>query len=349
MALNPFTLAVGDATLSAPEGQVIDFEEWTLTNNLDEGCDIQFTARGNSTTALLIDELVTDVWLYRGSSLYQRFRIVSVEQEWGEDGSDDIRVSAACYRRLLRKAHVRSLQTYTATSQGDIVWNLIQHAQAANGGNLGITLGSAGPSILRDREYIVGQNIYDAIVELTKIQNGLYWDINENLELIVTDQTSAPFQLTPIALGATARRLLRPSSAERFANAAIVTGNIEATTTEIVETTGIGSDPRGRWEKYLSLGQIDQQAALQDAANGLIEESISPVTTWQIEMEPTRYFYDAEYEIGDLVSLVIPRSTVYAIGQPGVLVTVQIISRTIVQTASGQVAVSLTAIEIPGS
>jgi hypothetical protein len=349
MALNPFTLAVGDYTLSAPEGQVIDFEEWTLTNNLDEGCDIQFTARGNSTTALLIDELVTDVWLYRGSALYQRFRIISVEQEWGPDGSDDIRITGACYRRLLRKAHVRSLQTYTGISQGDIVWNLIQHAQAANGGNLGITLGTSGPAILRDREYIVGQNIYDAITELTKIDNGISWDINENLELLVGDQFTFPIRATPIELGSTARRLLRPSSAERFANAAIVTGNTLATTTEIVETTGILSDPRGRWEKYLSLGQIDQQAALQDAADGLIDESISPITTWQIEMEPTRYFYDAEYEIGDFVNLVVPRSTVFSIGQPGVLVTVQIISRTITQTASGDVTVNLTAIEIPGS
>ena len=342
-----FTLAVGDPTLAAAEQEITSFEQWTLTNNLDEGCSIQVTMKGNSQAALLIDELVTDIWLYRGSALEQRFRIISVEQEWGPDGEDDLVITGACYRRLIKKAHVRTAQSFTSISQGLIVWGLIQHAQAATGGNLGITLGSSGPSILRTREYPVGQNIYDAITELTTIQNGIVWDINADLELIVTDQSSFPTPFTPVQLGMTARRLSRPSSAEQFANAAVVVGNSQTTTPVIVQSPTIGTDPRGRWEKFLAVTQADNQATLTETAGGLLEETISPVSTWQIEMEPTRYFYDAEYQIGDLVTLAVPRSTVYAIGTPGQTVTVQIISREITQDSAGQTEVRLAGIEVP--
>lgn len=342
-----YTLAVGDPSLSAAQQEITSFETWTLTNNLDEGCSLQVTLRGNSTDASFIDELASDIWLYRGSTLEQRFRVVSVEQEWGPDGEDDLTIIGACYRRLLKKAHVRTVQSYTSVSQGLIVWGLIQHAQAATGGNLGITLGSSGPAILRSREYPVGQNIFDAISELGTIQNGIVWDIDASLQLIVTDQSSFSTPSTPIQLGMTARRLSRPSSAEQFANAAVVVGNSQTTTPVIVQSPTLGTDPRGRWERFLSVTQADDQTTLVETAGGLLEESISPISTWQIEMEPTRYFYDAEYQIGDLVSLAVPRSTVYAIGTPGQTVTVQIISREITQTAAGLTEVRLAGIEVP--
>ena len=342
-----YKIAVGDPTLSAPEQEVTSYEQWTLTRNLDEGCSLEISLPGDSPAALLIDELVTDLWLYRGGSLSQRFRIVSVEQEWGPDGEDDLRIVGACYRRLIKKSHVRSVLTYSATSQGDIVWDLIQHAQAADGGNLGITLGSAGPSVPRDREYQIGHNIFDAISELRTIQGGISWDIDENLALQVTDQTSYPTQATPIQLGSTARRLIRPSTADQIANAAIVLGDIQATTPVIAQTAGILTDPRGRWERFISVSQATEDTTLQETADGIIEESISPLSTWQIEMEPTRYYYDAEYQIGDFVTLVVPRSTVYTIGVPGETVLVQIISVQVTQTANEDIQVILAAIEVP--
>ena len=145
----------------------------------------------------------------------------------------------------------------------------------------------------------------------------------------------------------TARRLSRPSSAEQFANAAVVVGNNQTTTPVIVESPTLGVDPRGRWERFLAVTQADDQTTLTETAGGLLEESISPISTWQIEMEPSRYFYDAEYQIGDLVTLAVPRSTVYAIGTPGQTVTVQIISREISQASSGETQVRLAGIEVP--
>lgn len=341
-----FSLAVGPPS-TGPVVQITDFDAWQLDNNLDDGCSLQFTARGNSVASLAIDELATDIWLYRGSTLDQRFRITGVQQEWGPDGEDNIAVSAACYRRLLKSRHVRTSLSYSGISQGTIVWNLVQHAQAATGGNLGITLGAAGPVVLRSRDFVPGANIFDSIVEMTQISNGLTWDINANLQLIVSQPTLYPVIAMPCELGVVARRMSRPSSADKFGNVAFVTGDSMSTTPVIAEAPGLALDPRGRWERYQSLSQVKDQPQLIELGAGLLEEAISPVSIWRVEMEPSRYFLDAEYQIGDIITVVQPRSTVYPVGVPAPTVQAQVLSRNVSQTADGLTQVVITAVELP--
>ncbi len=341
-----FSLAVGLPS-TGPVQEVIDFGQWSLDNNLDDGCAISFDIRGNSVAAQAIDELATDVWLYRGSALYQRFRIVNTSQQWGPDGEDILTVSAACYRRLLKSRHVRSPLSYVATSQGTIAWNLVQHAQAATNGSLGITLGSAGPVVNRDRTYVVGQNIFDAIVEMTQIANGFTWNINASLQLEISQAALYPVATMPCELGVVARSMARPSSAERFGNVSIATGDSSSTTPVISEAAGLPTDTRGRWERLASLSAVKAQAQLVELGNGLLEQSISPVSTWRIEMEPTRYFADAEYQLGTIFTIVQPRSTVYPVGTPAPTVQAQVISRNVTQSADGALTVVITAVELP--
>jgi hypothetical protein len=344
---SPFSLAVGPSSGSRPVQEVTDFDSWTLDNNLDDGCSLSFTTRIDSPAAQVIQELATDLWLYRGSNVNQRFRVTSVELEWLADGDAEVRIGSTCYRRLLKKAHVNTPLTFTNISQGDIVFDLIQHAQALVGGNLGITLGDAGPTILRSRDYEPGVNIFDAIVNLTKIENGLSWNVDGDLELIVGTQTSFPTRSQPIILGVTARRMLRPSNADQFANVSIVTGDQEATTLVIEEAPTLGTDPRGRWERVTSLSGEKDQAALQETAEGFVEATNSPLATWEVDLEPDRYFRDAEFEIGEFASLVVPRSPVIPVGTSAPIISVQTISRSITQNADGDIAVTCTFVEVP--
>jgi hypothetical protein len=346
VALIPFTVAIGPSTGTRPIQEVIDYASWTLDNNLDDGCSIQFSTRGDSVSASLIDELATDVWLYRGPILVQRFRVTSVEQTWDADGNDDVTVVATCYRRLIRKSHVRSELVFTQIAQDQIILDLIQHAQAATGGSLGITSGTLASGTLRDRIYPVGTNVFTAIVEFTQIDDGVEWNVNADLELDVRDRLSLPLRSMPVQLGVTARRLTRPSNAEQFGNAAIAIGNPENTDAVIAEDPGLATDPRGRWERFVSV-TADTQQEVDDLANGLVVQAVSPLSTWIIEMEPDRYFLDAEYDIGDQITIIQPRSTVFAIGTPAPRLNAQIISRQITQTADGEVEVTVTAIEVP--
>jgi hypothetical protein len=339
VSVSPFTLAIGPATSTRPVQEINDFTVWRLDNNLDDGCSITFNTRGGSQAARLITELETDVWVYRLGLPVQRFRVVSAEETWREDGDDIVDISAICYRRILRSRFVRSPLSFVAETQGQIVADLIAHAQAADNGNLGITYGSLEATISRDREYEIGANIWDAITELTRVENGIAWDVDEDLELSVRLQTDFPTVPTPIALGTTARRLARPSSAEQFANATIVTGNTEATVPIVAQSSTILTDSRGRWEKFVSVSGEADPVALQERADGVLNESISPVSVWQAEMIPSRYFGDIELQIGQFCSVIRPNTTQ--------VIPVQVIARSISQTSEGDIVVTVSAIELP--
>lgn len=344
MSLPPFTLGIGPASGSRPIQTIIDYDSWKLDNNLDDGCSVSFSARGRSLAASFISELDTDCFVYRAGNLVQRFRIISVQQTWLESGEDQISVSAVCYRRLLKARHVLSPLSFVNVPQGQIVWQLIQHTQGQPNGDLGITAGSLESTVLRSREYEVGQNIFDAISDLTKVDGGIAWDIDENRVLQVRFQSQYPLFATPIELGTTARSLSRPSSADQFGNVSIVTGNVEATDPVVLDTVTLTGDIRGRWERYVSAGSEAEQAALIERALGALQQSLSPVAVWNIDMNTERYFQDIELEIGNFASLVQPRTIVYQ-QIPADVRLVQVIERVITLTADGDLQVQLAAIE----
>lgn len=341
--------------LRPPPSQVLTFfDQWSLDRNLDDGCQFSFSLPGDSIPGVQIAELATDVWLYEQSQLVDRFRVVEVTQTWDQDGRNSINVQAVCYRRLLSSRHVVSDLSFSGVSQGEIVWRLIDHTQFQTNGDLGITLNTTGPTVLRDREYLVGTNILEAITELTQIENGLAWEINADLELVVTQPQLFNLQAQPVVLGTNALTISRPSGAPQFANAAIVAGDSIATVTEVLTAPSLPLDSRGRWEKFRGFPQETNQTSLQESALGLLETSISPSIRWSFDIEPSKYFIDSNYQLGDYVLIKQPDSIVPSGSNPtipsytsvGGIVAAQILTQSIRQTQDGAINVSMTAIQV---
>ena len=348
------TLIPQPSVSGIPEQVLTVFDSWTLDRNFDDGCTFSFSCPGNSIVGTQISELETDIWFYEQSILTQRFRVIEVTQTWDQDGRDLINVRAVCYRRILASRHVVTDLSFSGVSQGDIVLQLIQHTQAQTNGDLGITLGTTGPTVLRDREYVVGTNILEAITDLTQIEDGLAWDINQDLELVVTKPDLFSLQAQPVVLGTNTLTITRPSGAAFFGNAALVSGDSLATTIEILETSSIGTDTRGRWEKFKGFPTETDQLSLQEAARGLLTTSVSPAIKWGFEIEPSRYFVDSGYQLGDYVLIKKPNSSVPSGANPtvpsytviGDLVSAQIVTQAITQNADGLVAIQNTAVQV---
>lgn len=344
--MSDYTIAVGPCSGSGPTQELAFYQSWTLDKNFDDGCTFSFTVPGYAPEVAAISELDTDVWVYRSGVLNQRFRIVAVNQSWGPSGEDVVSVQAVCYRRLLATRYLQTPLTFIQVSQGDIIWQLIQHTQATTNGNLGITLGSAGPSVLRDRSYEQGQNILDIIVDLTNVIGGPTWDIDQNLQLIVSRADLYPFNSAPVVLGATARALSRPSSASKFGNVALVSGNQTSTTDVIVQSSTLATDPRGRWERRASYPSVVLQSTLVDHAQGLVTSLQSPTSVWQIDVVPERYYGDAQYKMGDYVEIVQPASTAAPIGTPAIKMYGQVLAVQVQQDADGDEQIDMRVIEI---
>lgn len=344
--MSDYTIGIGPYTGSGPTREVAFYKSWTLDKNLDDGCTFSFSIPGFVPEAAEISELDTDVWVYRSGTLFQRFRIVSVNQSWGPSGEDEISVQAVCYRRLLATRFLQTSLTFNQVSQGEIIWQLIQHTQATTNGNLGITLGSAGPTVLRDRAYEAGQNILDIIVNLTNVIGGPTWDIDENLRLQISRADLYPTNPTPVVLGATASSLTRPSGSSTFGNVALVSGNQTTTTDVIAESAGLATDPRGRWERRLSFPTVMLQSTLVESAQGALTSLQSPTTIWQIDLVPDRYYSDADYKIGDFVEIIQPASTAAPIGNPAVKMFGQVLTLQVQEDANGQSEIDMRVVEI---
>lgn len=340
-----FALAVGPYT-SGPVQAVTFYDSWTLDRNIDDGASLSFNVPGNSPEAGVISELDTDVFVYLNGTLVQRFRIVEVGQSWGPSGEDTVSVQAVDYRRLLASRYVVSPLAFENVSQGDIIWGLIDHTQSQTNGDLGIVQGLELNPVIRSRSYEVGQNILDAIVDLTRADGGPVWEITEQLDLNVKVVNEFPLNPTPVVLGITAQSLNRPSGAAKFANAVVVSGAQAVTTPVIVESSTLPTDPRGRWERRVAYVNTVQQVALETQAYGLISDYQAPSAVWQVEVVPERYFGDAEYAIGEFVRLVQPESLVAPLFTPATEVVGQVIAMQIRQTASGDVSISMRVLEV---
>lgn len=342
-----FTLAVGPWQDTQPSQEIGQFGSVSVSSNLDDGVEVSFDIPGRSPTARAIDELATDVWLYRESVAFVRARVVSVVQTWGPDGDDLVSVTAVDYKRLLNARHVWSPLTYSGVDQAQIVLDVINHTQALTGGSLGIIAGTLGAGFARDRTYKIGENIGKVLGDLSGVINGPWWGIDADRQLNCFPYFAFPVRDTPVMLGATARSLTRQSGASEFANAVFVDGDDAATVPVQVEDVNVGTDPRGRWERAAGFPNVVLQPTLDEKADGLLEASESPIAQWSCELEVSRFLTDLDVSPGEYVEVVVPPSVVAPIESPGFSVGCQVMSLSLALSGDGAASVSVELIEVP--
>lgn len=347
-----FTVAVGDSSASGPLQEVASFDSMSLNSSLDGGCEVAFTVPGESATARLINELASDVWVYRAGGIFQRYRVVGVGQTWGPDGDDVVSVQGVCYKRIINARHVQSPLTFSNTGQADIIAAIYAHTQTQTGGDWGITNGTLdNDGKFRDRSYVLGENLGSILDNLQGVIGGPVWRISGDLTLEVRsgDPATFPVQGVPLMLGGTARSLTRNAGTGEFANSVFVDGDSSVTVPAVADDANILSDPRGRWERAEGFPNVSLQATLQEKAEGLVEEYASPVATWSVEVEPGRYLTDAPFSPGDLVTIVVPETVAAPIGNPGFSVTGQVMNLALAFSADGALSVKMEVVETPGA
>lgn len=342
--------AVGPSNGSAPTQPVTTFANLSFTDSLTAGPTLSMTIPGKSAAALVIDGLATDVWIYKKQVKKYRLRIMPVDQEWGENGEDDVLISTVGYRQVVEARHVVSgPPTFTGVDQGDIIWQLIQHTQAQTAGNLGITPGTILTGQLRDRnEYKIGDELGKIINDLGDVINGVWWGIDADKVLTVRLWSDFPTIAGSIVHGMNASKIRR--SRARFANAVGVQGADNVTIPVWRETSGILLDERGRWEAYdSSHSSVIDQLLVAQYADGDLEEASNPPSMWTAQIDPADYFDGAsQFEAGDKCALVVPRSAVDESGAPSTEVVVQITDIQVATDDNNAVTVNVAAVEITG-
>jgi hypothetical protein len=309
------TLAVGPASSAAPVQEVTFSGSVTVLYDLAGGTNVQFATRAYSPEAAHIDELATDVWLL-GDLLQARFRSWAVWQQWYQNGQDNVSVMAVTYKKLLNRRLVVPAEglLFTNTDLGQIIWGMWQHTQAQPGGNLGITLGTPNlTGIVRTRAYKQGENL--GTQAKAEYEEGIWWDIDQDLIYRAGAIDDGPWLETPLHLGANVREMQRSSGSD-FANAVFGDAD-DATTTGVWEVAAnVTTDPRGRWELAKGWPTVALQSTLNERTAAFLEASQTPVAHWNVEMEPARWVTDSKVMPGMFAVLAIPRSLAAPLGEP---------------------------------
>jgi hypothetical protein len=248
------------------------------------------------------DLVATDIELWRDSTRRFRGRVVSLDDTLNGD-EYTVAVTAVDYSQLLMTRGLVTDLVFSQVAQGTIAWNLIQHTQAQPSGDLGITAGTiTDGSVLRDRPYTAGNGVGKLIDELSAVQYGFDWWIDDQLRLQVRYPRRSQVSGLLLAHGAGVAAIKRKSVATEFRNYVRESGD-PSTTPQVAQAL---PDARGRWELHEANAQVSNTATLLEKANGALAERSSPRASYAIALDAGAY--DAlPLLLGDLPKLVVQR------------------------------------------
>lgn len=315
-------LAVGDpAPTLAPSRELAEATGRRLTARLDGPWDLQFSWSGEAAPwaadheARSIVPLASDVHVRRDGELYQRFR-TGIRSENCDADSYAVQHTAMDYRWMLDRRQIGTAGRVfsTATSQATIAITLIDESEALSGGAWGVDLGTnSGTTTNRTLTLDPGQPIGEAIASQGRLDLGYDWEVvpdsTGDLKLNVWHRTGGSLGRgadngVVLDYGGLITSFTDLTDPKDFANSVLVTGDMNTSPVASV-AAGIGTDPRGRWERSFGFPGIKEQATL-DARGPYVRDQTS-VLRPQYVVELTAGYWQGKSHIwlGDVVKLVI--------------------------------------------
>lgn len=298
MAVYEFVAYQGSSALG-----VISALDRKLDLYLDRPSSLQFKVNGLHPTAEFVEELSTDVVVFRDREKIGRFVMTSVRDEI-DATSHYVTVNAFDYRGRLSRRIIKTQQTFTAEDDVDIAWNVINTAQSDTNGGMGITRGVYPAGVSLTGGFAPGVRLDEAIDILADIDDGFDWDIDADLRFNIYRPRGETRQRV-IDYGGLEKTASRNFAVERFANVVRVSG--DSTVTPVVE--GTGSSSVGRWETEVGYPAVNNQTLLDGLAIDALASAGEDAYAYSVVIRDTdgiqRWGGPSDIGLGDTVRLVL--------------------------------------------
>jgi hypothetical protein len=325
-------LPVVVAQLDTARGRRLD-QKW------NSPAELTFTLDGHSPSAALLTELATDVVAFRWHEPTGRdvpvFRgLIDHSEDQLSEQSAVVTFTAHDYFAMLTRRTLRGSANYviTQTDQDQIVYNLMASAvpSAFSPGSFlplatvirnpdgSSRMGYSGQ--LRDRTYVPGAVIGNAIDDLAKVQGGFDYDVApggpsnswDSLRIFYPQQGITRTD-TMLMYGANVSSLTRTVSSTDYANLVRVIGNKGSADPNAAQlyseqwntdSNNITITPVGLWMAVENASDVSVQTTLDEKANGdlAIQAVLSP--SYTVKLRAGAYTYGM-VNMGDVVPLVI--------------------------------------------
>jgi hypothetical protein len=311
--------AVGDpAPTLAPSRELAEATGRRLTFRLDAACDAQFSWTGEAAPwatdheARSIVPLAKDLQVWRDGDRLFRGRLASRSGQCGAD-QYTVQWTALDYRNMLNHRQIGSAgRTFSsATAQSTIAITLIDESEALSGGAWGVDLGTnSGTDTTRTLTLDPGQPLGDAIASQGRLDAGYEWaiepDSTGDLKLNVWHASVKRGADNGVVLdyGGLVTAFTDLTDPDQFANSVLVTGDMNLTPVTAV-TAGIGTDPRGRWERSFGFPTISEQATLTARGPYVLDQSSVLRPEYVVELTAGYWQGRSHVWLGDIVLLVI--------------------------------------------
>jgi hypothetical protein len=250
-------------------GELLAAKSKKVTWRRDAPADASFSMLGTDPGVTDVQELLSDLLIYRGEELVFRGRIgASADDLDGETDTHGLQVAAVDYRGLLDRRTVHG-DLVLVGNKPSIAWDLISHTQSQTNGDLGITEGAGFISGLSDREYPDRKKIGEAIAELGRTLNGFEWEIDQFLRFNFWSQRGVVRDFVA-EYGGTVTSLSRAVDPSDFANQIRASGGT-GTTPYNATASDIATRPEGRFETVVG----DQDLTVQESVDELADEALA--------------------------------------------------------------------------
>jgi hypothetical protein len=319
--------------------EIVDAKGRRLDQQFDSPAKLTFTVDGRHPSAKLIAELQTDVTAWRWDDQVGRDRLMfrgivgQSEDQVTETGANVVTFTCHDYlamlgRRFLTAPDPLVLLSYDQDTLVDILRDRASNATSAAGDSfdpgsyLPLTVWPAGPNgnprppsqIIRDRTYLGGQNLGEAVDNLAHVIDGFDYDCQPQESGVDRLRIFFPWQGEPrdipLQYGSNISGFTRAVNSGDYANYWRVAGDAGDAASQLVaddwnaDANDVGRLPVGLWMGAESAADVKDVLTLQQKAAGDLEFAGRVVANWTLQMRPGAYSY-GNPNMGDTVPLLI--------------------------------------------
>jgi hypothetical protein len=281
----------------------------SLKLKLLDPSEASFTVEGHSIEAGIIEELISDLWVYRDGVPMFRGRVTGpVHDKLSVGGDHETSVEVRDYRYVLDRRIRWANRTWTTIEQSTIAWDAISDTSPGEtGGDLRLTKGTwpttgvVRPSVVIEE----GDTVWSFLKRLAAMSDGFEFDIDMTMHANLYYPHRGV--TTPVAVldyGGLISEVDRSFDPAQYANAIDQTG-ADGVAHYFASDPAIGTVPQGRWDATYSDTQLTTADMVGKVALSNLAQASLVLPSYSLTLAKNAWRGLTHVGLGDYVTVVV--------------------------------------------
>lgn len=301
-----WSVTVGQNNIGA-QATLLRARDKKLSFRVDDSSSLQFILDGGDAAFQYIQELISDVWVWRGSQVFWRGRLGPSSDNIDEN-SHTVQLNAFDYREWLGRQILGpgAIISWVGKTRQQIINDCLTYMNGLPGIKPTITLDATRLSTTTiDFDVLPGTTIKDLLAALT----GFGWQVVPTSPTALSIIAVSPFYYRTnnyfvMEYGGAVAKVIRNLNTAAFANSVWVSGDM--TLTPIMkDSSTIATDLMGRLGTVVSDPSIVKASSLTSRATQELSERDIIAADWKATLTAGAWINQSDAWLGDIVRFVV--------------------------------------------